>query len=244
MWLSEIGTLIDMTDGDVAFLARVHDPQAGELRGGAFSDYARNSRAWFAVNNAKVRHVATIQAPPRIVSEYLVEWSDATGAHDLPVAVVVDRGRDALDVRIYHSTWPLTGSHAVRAPLVEPDVRAHASDVVGEYFDALAAGDADRVVATYEHDGYFREPSGSQYVHRGADVLLPFYRYFFSAGGGIPLKHCTVSEDGTRSALEYVCNRWGAHDLPPQAGVAVYTRGSSGRIASAHVYDDVAGPLD
>ena len=243
MWLPEIAALLDMTEGDVAFLARVRDPQAGDVRGGAFTELARTSRAWLGQHGAKVRHIATMQAPPRIVAEYSVEWNGDDGPRDLPVAVVVDRGRDALDVRVYHSTWPLTGTHVVREPLLPVDVRAHASDIVGEYVDALAAGDAERVVATYEADGYFREPSGSRYRHEGHDVLLPFYRYFFSAGGGIPLKHCTVSEDGTRTALEFICDRWGSSDLQPQAGVAVYTRGSNGKIAASHVYDDVESPL-
>ena len=49
--------------------------------------------------------------------------------------------------------------------------------------------------------------------------------------------------DGVRSALEFNAVRWGGHDLPPQAGVAVYERGSSGKLREARVYDDVEGPV-
>ncbi|MCL4368521.1 MAG: hypothetical protein M1337_05080 [Actinobacteria bacterium] len=45
-----------------------------------------------------------------------------------------------------------------------------------------------------------------------------------------------------RCALEYNALRWGAHDMPPQAGIAVYERGPSGRLIAARVYDDVEPP--
>jgi hypothetical protein len=38
--------------------------------------------------------------------------------------------------------------------------------------------------------------------------------------------------------------RWGNVELPPQAGVAVYERGSSGRLAAARVYDHVQAPVE
>jgi hypothetical protein len=38
------------------------------------------------------------------------------------------------------------------------------------------------------------------------------------------------------------CVRWGGEDLPPQAGIAVYERGTDGLLAAARVYDDVEAP--
>ena len=64
----------------------------------------------------------------------------------------------------------------------------------------------------------------------------------FANGGGIPLEHCTLTDDGVRCAIEYNCVRWGVTDIPAQAGVAVYERGSSGLIATARIYDDVEPP--
>jgi hypothetical protein len=116
--------------------------------------------------------------------------------------------------------------------------------VVGEYQSALAAGDADRITATFEPDGCFREPAGPQFRRCGTDVLHEFFSLFFSAGGGIILEHCTVTEDGVRTVLEFNAVRWGTHDLPHQAGVAVYERGASGRLHEARIYDDVAGPVE
>jgi hypothetical protein len=116
--------------------------------------------------------------------------------------------------------------------------------VVGEYQAALAAGDAVRITATFEADGCFREPAGPQFRRCGTDVLLHFFELFFSKGGGIVLEHCTVTEDGVRTALEFNAVRWGGIDLPPQAGVAVYERGPSGRLHEARIYDDVQGPVE
>ena len=62
------------------------------------------------------------------------------------------------------------------------------------------------------------------------------------AEGGIGLEYCTVTDDGNAAALEYNALSWGPHQLPPQAGVAVYVRGASGKLAAARIYDDVAPP--
>ncbi len=77
----------------------------------------------------------------------------------------------------------------------------------------------------------------------GTDALRGMFTTFFGVGGGITLEHCTATEDGTRTALEFNAIRWGSTDMPPQAGIAVYERGPTGRIAEARVYDDVDPPL-
>ncbi len=45
-------------------------------------------------------------------------------------------------------------------------------------------------------------------------------------------------------ALEYNVVRWGRSELPPEAGVAVYVRGPSGKLAAARIYDDADPPLE
>jgi hypothetical protein len=97
-------------------------------------------------------------------------------------------------------------------------------------------------VGTFEPDGYAREPSGGAYVHRGAEGLRELYAHLFANSGGIPLEHCTLTDDGVRRAIEYNCVRWGVTDIPPQAGVAVYERASSGLLSAARIYDDVEPP--
>jgi hypothetical protein len=97
-----------------------------------------------------------------------------------------------------------------------------------------AAGKADPV------GQYF----AMRYAHRGTATLRAFFTWCFSAGGGIGLEHCAVTDDGVHCALEYSCVRWGSRDLPPQAGIGVYQRGPDGLLAAARVYDDVEAPLD
>ena len=113
---------------------------------------------------------------------------------------------------------------------------------MGRYLAALDAGDAEAIVRTFAPDGCFREPIGPHYAHRGTSELRSFFTMCFSAGGGIGLEYCTVTDDGVRCALEYNCVRWGSHDLPPQAGIGVYERGPDGLLAAARVYDDVEAP--
>jgi hypothetical protein len=136
------------------------------------------------------------------------------------------------------------GSHVHRPPMLQRDPDLGASDVVAEYQGALAAGDVDAIVATFEPDAYAREPAGGQYVHRGAEGLRAFYEQLFSNGGGIPLKHCGMLDDGRACALEYNVVRWGRTELPPEAGVAVYVRGETGKLCAARIYDDTDPPLD
>jgi hypothetical protein len=106
----------------------------------------------------------------------------------------------------------------------------------------LAAGDLEAVLSTYEEDAYAREPSGGQYVYRSKEKLREVYSAQFANGGGISLQHGTITDDGTRCAVEYNCVRWGVTDIPPQAGVAVYERGNSGLLSAARIYDDVEPP--
>jgi len=37
--------------------------------------------------------------------------------------------------------------------------------------------------------------------------------------------------------------RWSSHDLPPQAGLAVYERGPDGLLAAVRAYDDDESPV-
>jgi hypothetical protein len=52
-----------------------------------------------------------------------------------------------------------------------------------------------------------------------------------------------VTDDGVRCAVEFNCLRWGSHDLPPQAGIAVCERGQDGLLAAVRVYDDIEAPI-
>ncbi len=222
------------------------DPRVGYVEGvREFRAFVSGTVDWWHERDAVVENVALTRTPTRTLEEVVLHLLAADGRRvELPVAIVTDRNPDRTlkAIRVYHSMWPLTGGHRVREPLLPHDPNIVVPDVVGEYQRALAAGDLEAVLATYEDDAYAREPSGGEYVYRGKEKLREVYTAQFANGGGIPLEHCTVTDDGVRCAVEYNCVRWGVTEIPPQAGVAVYERGASGRLAGGRIYDDVEPP--
>ena len=226
---------------------RIDDPRFGRVEGAAsLEEFCLASQRRLKEHDGRPRQIAVTNGATRVVGEFDLELTDGGRTFTLPVAIVVEPApeRRSVWIRTYHSLWPLLGHHVVRPPILARDPAVAESDVVGEYQAALAAGDANRITATFEADGCFREPAGPQFRRCGTDVLQPFFALFFSAGGGIILEHCTVTEDGVRTALEFNAVRWGGHDLPRQAGVAVYERGLTGRLHEARIYDDLEGPVE
>ncbi|HEX3909553.1 MAG TPA: nuclear transport factor 2 family protein [Solirubrobacteraceae bacterium] len=238
----ELGALVDSFAGE----PQLQHPVRGRVKGlRAFEDFVAETNRWFARRNVSVSEVERVVMERHGFEEVVLELDTEAGRIALPHAMVADHDpRGGLtELRVYFSTWPLNGRHANRPPLLQPDPEVREPDVVGEYQRALGAGDLDAILATFEPDGYAREPAGGEHVHTGHDGLRAFYELLFSGGGGIPLEHCATIDDGRACALEYNVVRWGGTELPPQAGVAVYVRGSRGRLAAARIYDDVDPPL-
>ena len=224
----------------------LHDPRRGRVIGvQAFEAYVRELGSWLSEHNVSFDPVDHVFMEPRSFEEVLLHLDSEGGRVEVPVAIVADRRSDGrlIELRIYHSIWALTGRHLHRPPLLQrnPDLRAEG--VVAEYQRALAAGDVDAVIATFEPDGYAREPAGREFLHRGRDDLRAFHERLFSNGGGIELEHCGLVHDGRACALEYNVVGWGKTELPPEAGVAVYVQGESGQMAAARIYDDADPPI-
>jgi hypothetical protein len=247
----------------------LEDPRVGYVEGARqLRAFVSGTAEWLRKRDAVVENVALTRTPTRTVEEVVLHLlAEGDERVELPVAIVSDRNPDRTlkAIRIYHSMWPLTGEHRVRPPLLPADPALQLpSGVVSDYQKALAEGDLEGIVRTFEPEGYAREPSGSRYLHRGPDELRTFYaalfgrgsgilqrgpepirslyETLFSDGGGIPLEHCTLTDDGVRYAIEYNVVRWGEDEVPPQAGVAVYERGSSGLLTAARIYDNVEPP--
>jgi ketosteroid isomerase-like protein len=223
----------------------VSDPRAGEVRGHRhLRRFVKESQSFLTEHEARTEPVASTVAGDRAVVELLAHLAYDGRALEWPVAVVAESPDDrSVMFRSYFSRWLFDGQHHVRPPVLEPGL-AHPGDVVGKYQAALDAGDAEAVVSTFTPDGYYRESIGPALTHRGASELRSFFSRCFSAGGGIGLQPCNVTDDGVRCALEYNCVRWGSHDVPPQAGLAVFERGPDGLLAAVRVYDDLEAPVD
>ena len=237
----------DALVGSFAGEPEVHHPVRGRIRGvREFESFVNDMKAWLSQRNISVEDVDRVIAHRHSFGEVVLHVDGETGRVDLPVAIVAEKESDRRidELRMYFSSWPLTGRHANRPPLLQPDPKLRESGVVADYQRALAAGDVDAIVAAFEPDGYAREPAGGEYIHRGSNDLRAFYEWLLSNDGGIPLEHCAVIDDKRACALEYNVVRWGKAELPPAAGVAVYVRGPSGKLAAARIYDDVSPPLE
>jgi len=223
----------------------IYDPRAGEVRGHKqVRRFIGHNLSWLAGLQARTEAVASTYAGGRAVVELLARLDHDGGELAWPVAVVAESPDDLSVVfRTYCSQWPVDERRHVRPPILKPG-HTQPGDVVGRYQAALAAGDADAVVSTFAPDGYFRGPFGPHDAYRGTAALRTFFTRCFSAGGGIGLEHCAVTDDGVHCALEYNCVHWGSHDLPPQAGIGVYERGPDGLLAAVRVYDDVEPPAE
>jgi hypothetical protein len=224
----------------------VHHPIRGRVRGRrAFERFVAETNAWLTARNAVVGDVERLITPRRGIEETVLRLDGDDGRAELPIAIVADRDHDAriIELRVYYGTWPLTGRHASRPPLLQPEPDLREPDVVGEYHRALAGGDVEAAAAAFESDGYVREPAGGMRVHRGRDELVALYERLFSDGGGIPLQDCTLTDDGRACAVEYNVVRSGSSEMPPDAGLAVYVRGSTGKLARAHMYTTPTPPL-
>jgi ketosteroid isomerase-like protein len=223
----------------------IYDPRAGEIRGHReVRRFVSHNLSWLAGLHARTQTVASTSAGGRAVVELLARLDHDGGELVWPVAVVAESPDDSSVVfRTYCSQWPVDERRHVRPPILKP---GHVSpgEVIGRYRAALAAGDVEAVLSTFAPDGYFRGPSGPRHAHQGPAELRSFYTWCFSAGGGIELQDCVMTDDGVRCALEYNCLRWGRRDLPPQAGLAVYERGPDGLLAAVRVYDDVQAPME
>ena len=237
----ELDALVESFAG----VPEVHHPQRGRVKGErAFRAFISETNAWLAEHNVTselVEHVATERHG---FEEVVLRLDGKNGRVEMPHTFVADHLPDGRieELRVYYSRWGLTGRHSNRPPLLQPDPELSGNDVVEAYQQALAAGDVEAILAAFEPDGYAREPAGGEYVHGGRDELRGFYEGLFSNGGGIPLEHCAIIDDGRACALEYNVVRWGRTRLPPEAGVAVYVRGETGKLAAARIYDDVDPP--
>jgi hypothetical protein len=60
------------------------------------------------------------------------------------------------------------------SPLLPADSNLHPEGTPGIYQEALAEGDLAGIVATFESEGYAREPSGAAYLHRGTERFTSY----------------------------------------------------------------------
>jgi hypothetical protein len=222
----------------------IYDPLAGVIHGHReLKHFIHSNQSWLGAYDFRTEPVATTVAGGRAVVEMLAYLSGEGQQLAWPIAVVGESPDDqSMIFRTYCRRWPIAGKHHFRPAILAPgDV--HPGGIVGRYEAALGVGDEEAIIGTFEPDGYLREASsGPQYTYRGAAELRSYYDWMFSAGGGVGIEDCVVTDDGVRCALEFNCVRWGSEELSPQAGIGVFERGAGGLLAAVRFYDDIAYP--
>jgi hypothetical protein len=234
-----------LIDGDIGVLssfcerATVDSPLGGHQLP---PEFVAETRAWLSRHDARAADLRSLVTPTRVVHELTLLLEVDGYECELPVMLIADMDEGCIrDLRIYHSTWPLHGKHEVRHPVLdEYRLAEEPAEPVGTYHRALAAGDAATADSVFEPDGVVREPSGSTYTHTGADRTAWYAKIL--AEGGIKLHLGSITDDDETVVFEFMVDQWGSEHLPAQAGAAAYTRGPSGKIVSARIYDDVKPP--
>lgn len=221
---AEPGALIESFAGEPI----VFDPVRGRIKGvPAFTAFVAHTHEWLVQRSVRVEALRHVIFDGGCFEEVVLHVDRAAGQVALPFAIITDRQADERidEVRVYRSTQPLMGPHSTRAPLMQPDPGIHIPDVVAEHQRALAAGDVDAILATFEH--------------AGEEALPSFYERMLANGWGVGQEHCAIVGDGRTYALEYNVVRLGSANVPPQAGVAVFVLGESGKLSAVRVYDDI-----
>lgn len=205
-------------------------------------NYIIRLKDWLKNKNANIEIFNSIDTDNRLIIEFVINLNIDDKFVELPAVVVIDIEKNLVNnIRIYHSSWPLTGKHGIIKPVLKPVDNLDEPDIIIRYMQGIKNADIEMVLSLFEEDGYLQEPSGSKFRHKRKTGLREFYNYAFYKGG-VPLKHCTATFDERYFAVEYVFDQWGNVRFESQAGIAIYEIGKTGKIAAVRIYDDASPP--
>ncbi|MGH7270786.1 MAG: hypothetical protein ACREJ3_10185 [Polyangiaceae bacterium] len=230
--------------------ATVDDPIFGRTsRAPALTRYLDEISVWLAKRQGSFEKTAFVTGSDRDVTEGSLALTFDGRRVTVPVAVVAERRPEReIELRLYYSTKPIKGTHAVRSPLLPKNDEVTVPPPVEAQIAALARGDAAAVVASFETGGMLRDAAGQSYLKEGdGGPLLSFYEKLLSnvkspvkdPATGIEMLKGARADDGKICALEYTVVRIRAKAVAPQAGMAVYERGDSGLLRAVRVYEDI-----
>jgi len=197
---------------------------------------------WLREHAASYQRTAFTTGVDRDVTEGQLSLTFESKTVILPVAVVAEKRRSReVEVRTYYCTQPIRGSFAPRPAMLEEGAEVTLPKVVSDHLDALAAGNVDGVLATFESHGSLRESRGV--VRAKADATMrEYYERILSPGSakrGLEMKRAGAADDGRTCAIEYTLVRACGKDVTPQAGLIVLERGESGLLRSVRLFDDL-----
>jgi len=122
---------LDPLIGSFAGEPELHHPVRGRIRGArAFESYFDEMQAMFRQRIVSVEDVDRLLVKRHGCEETVVHLDGDHGPVELPVAIVADiESNGRIDeLRMYYSSWPLTGRHANRPPVLQPDPKLRHSN--------------------------------------------------------------------------------------------------------------------
>ena len=114
-------TLLSIFEGE----PQINTPLQGAVYGEvSFKKFVEVEQAWLSSLEAVPHFFDITITPNRVVVEYILDLKQNGKDFDLPIALVADRqGKKLSAIRVYHSTWPINGTHLVRQPLLTQPCR-------------------------------------------------------------------------------------------------------------------------
>lgn len=203
-------------------------------------EFVAETRAWLARHSADCVLAGAVIAENRVAQELVLTLMLEGQACELPVLLVADiDGEEIRDLRIYHSTWPLSLGHELRHPVFNAYDLVIESGVPGALVRAIATGDARGAEALFSAEGTVVEARGVQYAHGGDDLGAWLDRVLADGGWGI--RPGAILDDGETFVAEYLVDRIGALPVHAQAGALVGVTAGD-RLSEVRLYDDLPLP--
>jgi hypothetical protein len=198
-----------------------------------------DAAAWLTQRGAAFETIAFTTGSDRDVTEGTLSLMVDGKRLALPVAVVAERRPEReVEVRLYLSAKALRASLHARSALVPRDDELAVPPPVAAHLQALARGDVDGVVASFENGATLRDAAGQVHSKDGnGGTLRAFYERLLGARGVDILKGARA-DDGRTCALEYTVARIRGETVAPQPSLAVYERGESGLLRGLRLYQD------
>ncbi len=224
----------------------LNSPLSGSLNGETgLQTLLEDEGSWMRRHLISVEKIAVLKSDQRIAVELKLMVKINGRKTDLPVIIIGDLFGDKFgQIRIYHSTWPINGAHRFRSPIVWPRNSLNRPDIIQTYAECLIRGDAGGILALFSDEAVVQEPSGSRFVHAGAEGREKFFRGIL-ADGAPGITHAVDIRTDTSYCVEYICESWGKMIFPPMAGCTVYNLSSRlDRIEGIRVYDDITLPRE
>src|SRR5580704_14066658 len=220
--------------------ATIDDPIFGRTTGmPALQRYLEEVAAWLGKHKASFEKVAFTMGSDRDVTEGTLGLTFEGRTVSVPVAVMAERRKEReVEVRLYYSTRPIKGTHAVRSPLLPQDDEVAVPPPVAGHLEALSRGDVKGLAASFEASGALRDAQGKSFPNETGE-LTAHYEKLFGGGAGVKVLKGARADDGRTCALEYTVVSVRGKAVPAQAGLVVYERGESGLLHAARVYEDI-----